>query len=478
MVIHVALGVPEGFMPKAKYAIQVLLAPYGATVVWVDHQELTRLGGLYYGALPVNLHPTEQPLVCIESLPATWHFFESKQRYDPAAAFHAEWNRSGSVPVLFGSPQIAINQEGTSSVHADIVASAFFWLSDWQDAVRSERDPHGRQPFHGSMQQYLQLHTRAVVDEYSGLLASWLGLPAPAGEGGVGWKTIFSHDIDRIRKKTPGIAVRETLHYLMLNRGNAPLKERISRWQRSMGQLMRGSDAYEASILRILHEHRSQGGGGCLLFKSVLKRHAHDAKDYLGHSFFDQIVSEMHSQQTEFGYHSGYEAGWDPSQLRMEHGRLCERLGMDVTVHRSHYLRYRQDLLFPTLEKLGIVVDSSIAWAEQTGFRAQTCRPYPIFDLNQNRPLNVLEIPLAIMDTQPFGYMGLDVEDAIDDASAIVKTVKRHGGVLVWNFHHHIFDDIDAPSWHLLMEAAFEMCASVPKTTFNSTYLQNAHVYF
>ncbi len=476
MILHVALGVPEQFVPKAKYALRVLLAPYDVSIKWVDIDDVAQKGGLYYGALPTPDLRFEQPVVYIESLPRTWEFFDSGAVYSPNDVTQTEFRRSGPIPILFGSHFIDHASDKATTVYADIVASAFFWLSDWQDATREGRDNHDRQPFQGSLQQLLRLQKRALVDEYSGLLAMILEPHMPLRMRNSNWKVVFSHDIDRIRKKTAGIAVRESLDYLVLNRLNMPLKRRIRRWRAAMGQLMQGDDAYEASIMRILDGHESMGIHGCFLFKSVLNRHLHDANDYLGYPFFDRMLRSIREKGMEVGYHSGYVAGHETDQLRAEYGRLSNRVGETIGIHRSHYLRYKEGVTFPMLDALGIKVDSSVAWAEQTGFRAQTCRPYPLFDISSNRQLGVLEIPLSVMDTQLFGYMKRKPQEAVADASAILDTVVRRRGVMVWNFHHHIYDHMDAPGWDLLLEAAYTLSEDGQKATFTSIYEENAHL--
>jgi hypothetical protein len=477
MVLHVALGVPESFVAKAQYAIRVLLAPYDVSIVWSDINEVASKGGFYYGVLPFPDVSFDEPVVVIESLARTWEYFDSKKRYDPTDATSTEFRRSGPIPILFGSHFIDNSDPIVTMVYADIVASAFFWLSDWQDVTRTERDSHGRQPFQGSLQQLLRLQKRALVDEYSDLLATLMDALVELQPRSTNWQVVFSHDIDRIRKKTAGIAVRESLDYLILNRRNVAVKQRFSRWRAAMSQLFRGEDAYEASIREILNGHSRRGIQGCFLLKSVLNRHLHDANDYFGYPFFNTLLSMLRNNKTEIGYHSGYMAGEDPDALRAEHGRLCNRVGQTVDIHRSHYLRYKAGVTFPVLEQLGVTVDSSVAWAEQTGFRAQTCRPYPLFDVSSNRTLNVLEIPLSVMDTQMFGYMKLNVDDAIADATAVVHTVKRHNGVMVWNFHHHIFDEMDAPGWHHLLEAAYTMAKEGTVATFRSIHDDNTTAY-
>lgn len=469
MMLRVALGVPEHFVPKAQYAIGVLLAPYGVEPAWVDIDDVKAHGGLYYGVLPYPDIEGDGKVVAIESLPQTWEYFERRDRYNPTQAYFIDYPGRLTIPVLFGSAGIDEVLGNTKLIRADIIASAFFWLSDWQDVTRQERDSHGRQPFSGSLQQHLMLHNRAVVDEYGEILASVLdGVVTLRSKCAA--RVVFSHDIDRIRKKTAGIAVRESLDYLILNRRKEGVMQRINRWGKSMRQLVGKTDAYEASILRIMDEHRSRGNKASILFKSVINRHIHDANDYLSQPFFEIALGRAKANQLEIGYHSGYEAGGDPDQLRAEYGRLCNRVGQTISAHRSHYLRYQEGVTFRTLEELGITVDSSVAWAEQTGFRAQTCHPYPLYDISLNRALRVIEIPLSVMDTQPFGYMKLSAEEAIADARSIWHTVNSHGGIMVWNFHHHIFDALDAPGWQDLFISALDMSSSSTITTFESIH--------
>lgn len=481
MELRIALDLPEGFRPKAKYALRVLLAPYQIQPVWSDAETVAAQGGLYYGFSPLPFRSAEAPVLCLCSHPETWAYFEKREDLDPTAVF--EWpdatGAHDAFPVLFGQPVVEQPSSPVRWVQADIVASAFFWLSDWQHHTRTHKDAHGRQPFAGSLQEHLHLHTRALVDEYGSLLADLLRQQGFAVEGrhATGdWWAVFSHDLDRIRKKSPGIAVRETFDFLLMNKRREALGRRLRRWGSAMGQWAFGDDAYEASILRLFREERERGIRGVYLFKSVLNRHVNDARDYLSYPFLDRILAEIRQNSAEMGYHSGYEAGSAPSQLRAEMGRLSNRAGAELRCHRSHYLRYDPTVTFPQIEELGMTVDSSVAWAEVSGFRAQTSRPYPIFDIGTNRPLKVLEVPLAVMDTQLFGYQKFGPDEAISQSDEVLHTAKRHGGVIVWNFHHHIHDPIDAPGWGRLVESAYERSAD-RAVTFSDLHKMYAPVY-
>jgi hypothetical protein len=48
---------------------------------------------------------------------------------------------------------------------------------------------------------------------------------------------------------------------------------------------------------------------------------------------------------------------------------------------------------------------------------------------------------------------------------------------MVWNFHHHIFDEMDAPGWHHLLEAAYTMAKEGTVATFRSIHDDNTTAY-
>lgn len=479
MVLNIAFGVPDHFIPKAKYALQVLLAPYDVELAWVSAGELANTGGLYYGSTPFPEQTSGKIILGIESLPSTWAYFERFTDYDFKSISLIGSVSTEPIPVLFGSAEIDLFASPIRWLHSDIVASAFYWLSSWQDFTRIDRDAHGRHVFRGSLHQKLNLHTRAVVDEYSELLHQFFthDIPLQKRVKPELWSTVFSHDIDRIKKRTPGIFVRETLDFLILNRNKKSIPKRITRWGASMRQFLSPKDAYRESILKLLHQEKQRDIQGSYLLKSIVKRHKHDANDYLMNPFVRSLLAVIDANKAEIGYHSGYEAGNNPIQLRAELNRLSNRIGRTINVHRSHYLRYDPAITFTVLEELGIKVDSSIAWAEQTGFRSQTCRPFPIFNIAENRSTGVIEVPLAVMDTQPFGYMKLTSDDAIKNSESLIHTVRRHNGVMVWNFHHHIYDPIDAPGWHRLLDSAFEQCETAQQVTFEQIYDRSASIF-
>jgi hypothetical protein len=477
MKLRIALGVPNHFAPKARYAIRVLLAPYKIDIEWCELADLSEYGGCYYGPMPIPDNKSEKPIFCINSESKTWEYFESKESYANPSHFLIRDYSGTALPVLFGKEGITSSVANQQCLEADLIASAFYWLSDWQENTRSDRDTHDRLLFKASLQEKMDIGYRAVVDEYGEYLIRFLGLDPEQVRRNKQVRSVFTHDIDRIQKKTAGILVRESLDYLILNRLKKPLSERISRWVQALRQYRGSTDAYQASINRLLEYASKHQLPSTFFLKSILERHLHDGNDYLSTDYFSQIRTALQKQPYEVGYHSGYLAGFKPALLTKEWEQLNQAVGMSVKIHRSHYLRYKPSVTFPALADLHFQVDSSIAWADHIGFRAQTSQPYPIFDCASNRELPILEIPLSVMDTQYFGYMKLSIDQAIEHIARLLDTIDRHKGVIVWNFHHHIYDPLDAPGWSKVLEFAHERSKHYENTSLSHLYIENQYYY-
>ncbi len=103
---------------------------------------------------------------------------------------------------------------------------------------------------------------------------------------------------------------------------------------------------------------------------------------------------------------------------------------------RQHFLRLDIPLTWRNHEAAGLDHDSSLGYADQIGFRAGTCREYPLFDLLESRPLRLRERPLIVMDATLFGYLGLGLDEAASRTRTIVDACRRHRGDAVLLYHN------------------------------------------
>lgn len=109
-----------------------------------------------------------------------------------------------ATPILFGTPVVktTINKQGNKRlvIHADIIASAFFLLTRYEEVIRREvRDTFGRFPGRESLPYRAGFINRPIVDEYAAMLRQWLrevGVDIPEPPRAVD-KVYLTHDVDR-----------------------------------------------------------------------------------------------------------------------------------------------------------------------------------------------------------------------------------------------------------------------------------------
>ena len=154
----------------------------------------------------------------------------------------------------------------------------------------------------------------------------------------------------------------------------------------------------------------------------------------------------------EIGLHPGYFAGSDPHAFLEERRRLEQVTGEPVESVRNHYLRWHPINTPQLLHSYGIRIDATLGYAEQEGFRRGTCHPFRLYDLQNERPLDVWEMPLLVMDSTLFGYRALEVEGALEATRRILLQVERFRGAAVMLWHPILYDPFDHSGWHLHFE--------------------------
>jgi len=85
--------------------------------------------------------------------------------------------------------------------------------------------------------------------------------------------------------------------------------------------------------------------------------------------------------------------------------KLEKVLGKKIVGYRNHYLKFKVPETWGLPKEAGFKYDTTLGYADCVGFRNGMCHPFKPFDLNINSYINILEIPLIIMDRTLFDYM-------------------------------------------------------------------------
>jgi len=155
----------------------------------------------------------------------------------------------------------------------------------------------------------------------------------------------------------------------------------------------------------------------------------------------EDLTDELKSLSSDgrgVGLHGGYEA-WDNLGLMKKQKQAVEKaLGTPVLGYRNHYMKIKVPTTWHLLEEAGFAYDTTYGYPDQAGYRNGMCHPFRPYDMTSNRFLNILEIPLAIMDGSLFTYMGLGPSEALARAKEIIDGASRCNGVvsILWHNTH------------------------------------------
>ncbi len=164
-----------------------------------------------------------------------------------------------------------------------------------------------------------------------------------------------------------------------------------------------------------------------------------------------RVVETLLELGAEIGLHASYEAALDQALIAEEKAEL-ERLGATLHGQRYHYLRVDPHANLAPLGELGFAYDSSLGFGGTPGFRAGIAHPFRPWDLEHDRPLDIVEIPLAAMDVtlaEP-RYLGLSVKEAERRLLALLDWAAEHGGGFSILWHTDRFDPATSGGWDRL----------------------------
>lgn len=371
-------------------------------------------------------------------------FFEDGVYGEPASLPSVPLAQIEGSPLLYGRPCVErrTGPDGADRlvVYADIVASAFFLLTRYEEIIRrSVRDEHGRFRGRESLPFRAGFLHRPIVDEYAALLRGWLRKTGNrVAEPPVEIEKIYlTHDVDLpwMWSSFPFVA-RATLRRLLINR-SAVLDPILSYWG-----LRTGKDPYDCfdwiseqdmALRDALGDQRVE----CVFLFLAGGEDPQDGRDYLNDRRTRMLISRIKSRRAALGLHSSYSAGIDPGRVSAENARLGSVVGGRCHMNLHHYLASREPEHMAFLEPAGITDDFTMGYADVTGFRLGTCRPVRWFDPVSMRSTGLTLHPLTIMEVtlERPEYMGLDFEQARGVCHALLNEVAKHHGeaVLLWH---------------------------------------------
>lgn len=155
------------------------------------------------------------------------------------------------------------------------------------------------------------------------------------------------------------------------------------------------------------------------------------------------IMKTMAAGGWEIGLHGSYYSYLSEEKLRQEKTDLENALGMPIAGTRQHHLNLKIPDTWEHHEKIGLEYDTSLGFKKYVGFRWGTCFPFKPLNAKTGKEMNIIELPLTIMDATLFD----NKEKAWKEISEVIESVEGFGGLLVVLFHHSTFNEREYPGW-------------------------------
>ena len=134
--------------------------------------------------------------------------------------------------------------------------------------------------------------------------------------------------------------------------------------------------------------------------------------------------------------HGGHTAYNTLDEIKEKKKRLENVLGKTVIGYRNHFLKFKVPDTWELLSKAGFKYDTTFGYADCVGFRNGMCHPFKPFNLNTGKEIDILEIPLTVMDCTLFDYMRLDFDKAWDVTKMLIDRVEKHKGIITILWHN------------------------------------------
>ena len=157
----------------------------------------------------------------------------------------------------------------------------------------------------------------------------------------------------------------------------------------------------------------------------------------------------------DIGIHYNYNTYLNRERFKAQLDSLAAIAPRSCTAGRAHYLRFDAERSLPFLESFGLRCDESAGYPDRIGYRCGVGGCFQAFDTAADKPLNIWEIPLTIMDgTLVSQYPG----NPVGAFSRLLSHLSRIGGGLSLVFHPGLFFNPEFPEmlslYHRLLTEA------------------------
>ena len=325
-------------------------------------------------------------------------------------------------------------EDQTITLHHDLLSLSFVLLSRADELLTDERDAHGRALYKNSLAAKYDLIDRPIVDQYALLLRTIVKSVHPEIQITPRKPAFIStHDIDLISRFGNFYTNIHTLAADLLKYRN------LRMFHKSMAQFRacRRDQLKDPLILaaELLLGHDMEAKRRSLFFFKALRNGDADATYDIFGAQAAHLIRIVKEKSGEIGLHGSYYSHDNTSCLNKEKLYLENVAELPITQGRQHFLRFDAKKTPAIWQKCGLSDDYTLGYAEREGFRCGTCHPYPLYDLSNDKPLQVTEHPLIAMDGTFQQYQKYTPQESLQKIRQLKQSCESAEGdfILLWH---------------------------------------------
>lgn len=356
------------------------------------------------------------------------------------------------VPVLFSCSKDEkwYTTEGKNiRFHHDILKSAFYLLSGYQEYVSKEVDEHGRYPWTASVQFRLGFTAKPLVNYYFEVIID--AYEAFCKLNSLSFERVkksspvlfLSHDVDRIQKYSLRDMVFVGLQLPGIKSNTFTLAKRLKNIREIfLGTLLFREDPYWNFTAMLRQEKKLDIRSSWYFLEKTRKE---NSRYHFHHHKIRDLIGKISGEGHEIGIHGTLESSGEQQAMKSGISRLNDVCETPVKGIRQHYLSYTNPLTTKLQQASELDYDASLGFAEMVGFRNSFALPFRLYDFDLDCPSDIWQIPLNVMDVTLTGYMGIPLPDLWSAIGPLVDEVVRFNGVLSLLWHNCRLDEEETP---------------------------------
>jgi hypothetical protein len=333
--------------------------------------------------------------------------------------------------------------------HHDILKSAFYLLSGYQELHSTALDPQGRFPWKSSIQYKLGITHLPVVNYYFEVILEAFGTFCTLNDLDFRkkeWENpvlFLSHDVDRIKKYSLRNFSYAAGQLAGLRPGTGSFRQNL----KNLNIYFRGLFSFKrdpywtfaemTDLENRLHIHSTW---------FFLEKTRQDNSRY---RFRDrkmvQLISELSLKGHEVGIHGTLESSVDRGAMTGAIERLNAVCDTPVAGIRQHFLRYKNPDTPMLQSSSDLVYDATLGFAEQLGFRNSYTYPFKLYSFDNRSAMDIWELPLQAMEVTMLEYMDLKPKLITAAIEPLLAEVLRFNGVFSLLWHNCNLDEETYP---------------------------------